>query len=137
MGALDDDQTAVAFRNFVQRQSDLVSEFLAHDQQTSGTLAEQLLAAALRQHVGVKEPLHAYPRVVDHIDQSGIGLSGADRKHVGRQQQRAQLASILLRDADAEAERGAAVWTRIDRGEHALKWAIANLDENADAEGET
>ena len=54
MRALNDDYTSIAIRNFIERQSDLVGESLAHDQQAPGTLAEQLLAAALREHVGKK-----------------------------------------------------------------------------------
>jgi hypothetical protein len=61
MRALNDDYTSIAIRNFIERQSDLVGESLAHDQQSPGTLAEQLLAAALRDHVGVKKPPQASP----------------------------------------------------------------------------
>ena len=38
--ALNDDYASITLRNFIERKSDLIGEFLAHDQQPSRTLMQ-------------------------------------------------------------------------------------------------
>src|SRR5438445_7154396 len=109
MSALDDDQATVAVRNLFERQSDLIGESLAHDQQPARALAEQLLAAPPGEHVGVEQLPQARPRVADQFDQRGVRLSSADRQRFVGYQQRAQPGSIVARDAGAKFERRTAI----------------------------